>query len=476
MSQQDNQSPIQLSIVASSRNDNHGKNLLRRMQYFIDGVVHQTEKYQIPSELILVEWNPLPNHPSLEEALRFPKKTKFCKIRIIQVPNELHNTVNCSDKLPFFQMIAKNVGIRRAKGQFVLATNIDILFSHALMQFLKSKLNPKYLYRVDRLDVPEEVPEVLSHNELLSFCQKSFFRINSKYGTYFHTYTPYSSRLNTTALKCLKKIWSYLNPISYALKFYRPVQRYSRPLLILSMHIILINPFQRIRKWYHAVIISSKKLTPKKILKSIPKICRSAIISTQDISRIRIPKYVQKWCYSIFLFSRKTISINAPQYIRACCVRIYRLIKRIARSIAQRTSNTLRLLPLCMQKLHTNACGDFTLMSSTNWFNLRGYPEWGMYSWHIDSVLLHQAQQHGIVEYDLPRSKPIYHIEHEIGSGYSPEAPDRLFGRLRARGISYISNEELDNLIQALEKSSEKIVYNDPNWGFGDKELQEIVL
>ena len=29
-------------------------------------------------------------------------------------------------------MIAKNVGIRRARGEFVLATNIDILFSSEL--------------------------------------------------------------------------------------------------------------------------------------------------------------------------------------------------------------------------------------------------------------------------------------------------------------------------------------------------------
>ena len=33
-------------------------------------------------------------------------------------------------------MIAKNAGIRRARGQFVLATNIDIIFSNELVGFL----------------------------------------------------------------------------------------------------------------------------------------------------------------------------------------------------------------------------------------------------------------------------------------------------------------------------------------------------
>src|SRR5262249_33856914 len=37
-------------------------------------------------------------------------------------------------------------------------------------------------------------------------------------------------------------------------------------------------------------------------------------------------------------------------------------------------------------RLHTNACGDFTLLSRENWFRFAGYPEWVMYSWHIDSV------------------------------------------------------------------------------------------
>ena len=36
--------------------------------------------------------------------------------------------------------------------------------------------------------------------------------------------------------------------------------------------------------------------------------------------------------------------------------------------------------------LHTNACGDFTLLHRDVWFALRGYPEWPMYSMHLDSV------------------------------------------------------------------------------------------
>jgi len=35
-------------------------------------------------------------------------------------------------------MIAKNVGIRRTRGEFVLATNIDVLFDEGLIAYIAS--------------------------------------------------------------------------------------------------------------------------------------------------------------------------------------------------------------------------------------------------------------------------------------------------------------------------------------------------
>src|SRR5262249_37142431 len=39
--------------------------------------------------------------------------------------------------------------------------------------------------------------------------------------------------------------------------------------------------------------------------------------------------------------------------------------------------------------LHTNACGDFTLLSRDAWFRLRGYAELDVFSMHLDSLLVH---------------------------------------------------------------------------------------
>ena len=44
--------------------------------------------------------------------------------------------LKASERLPLFQMIGKNVGIRRSRAPFVLATNVDIIFSDALFSFL----------------------------------------------------------------------------------------------------------------------------------------------------------------------------------------------------------------------------------------------------------------------------------------------------------------------------------------------------
>jgi hypothetical protein len=92
-----------------------------------------------------------------------------------------------SDRIPFFQFIAKNVGIRRARGEFVLATNIDILFSDQLMARLARRdLNADSYYRIDRYDVPSHIPENASLDEQLNYCQNHVLRVFRRDGTYSH--------------------------------------------------------------------------------------------------------------------------------------------------------------------------------------------------------------------------------------------------------------------------------------------------
>ena len=160
-----------LSIVAVSRNDGHGGNITKRMRLFVNGLIHQTRKYKLPTELIMVEWNPPADRPPLREILPHPQPEDPLRIRYIIVPNQLHQRYQRGDKIPLFQMIGKNVGIRRAKAPFVLCTNIDLLFSDALMEKLVAPLDPKAYYRANRVDIKDGFDENWPFEQSLKFCQ-----------------------------------------------------------------------------------------------------------------------------------------------------------------------------------------------------------------------------------------------------------------------------------------------------------------
>jgi hypothetical protein len=174
-----------LSLVVTARNDDHGGNLLHRMQAFVSGWIAQARRYGISSELIIVEWNPPPDRPRLAGALHWPRDSDLCKVRIIEVPNELHRRFVHADALPLYQMLAKNVGIRRARGRFVLATNIDILFSNELAEFLAAqRLENGRMYRMDRHDVMSDVPVAAPLEEQLAYCRTHLIRVNVREGTF----------------------------------------------------------------------------------------------------------------------------------------------------------------------------------------------------------------------------------------------------------------------------------------------------
>ena len=139
------------SFIVASRNDNHGGNMKEKNQFFINRWAYSVKKFDINCELIIVDWN---SPKKLRHTLIIPKLNKNQGIKIIEVPNKIHKKFNNNKKLNMFQMIAKNVGARRAAGKYLILTNIDIIFSNNLLEFLKNKqLNENCIYRVDRYDI-----------------------------------------------------------------------------------------------------------------------------------------------------------------------------------------------------------------------------------------------------------------------------------------------------------------------------------
>src|SRR5271157_3025982 len=136
-----------LSVVAAARNDDHGGNLLRRLQIFVNALVGQANRHTLPAAV--------------------------------------HRRYLHWEAQPLYQMIAKNAGIRRAKGEFILATNVDILLSDELMRFLaERRLQPERMYRTDRHDVAEDVPVDAGVEDQLAYCDGHRLRINAREGTF----------------------------------------------------------------------------------------------------------------------------------------------------------------------------------------------------------------------------------------------------------------------------------------------------
>ena len=179
-----------LSIVVTGRNDDHGENFLGRTQLFVDVLLQQLEHCNLRSELIVVEWNPPADRPSLSDVLVWRNKGPLTDVRFIIVPSDIHNDFKHSKYLPLYQMIAKNVGIRRARGEFVLATNTDILLSNPLMEFLaSSRLTRGRMYRVDRYDVGAQFGSEWSIEQVFRYCHSNILR---RHGRFFSSDYPKS--------------------------------------------------------------------------------------------------------------------------------------------------------------------------------------------------------------------------------------------------------------------------------------------
>jgi hypothetical protein len=122
---------------------------------------------------------------------------------------------------------------------------------------------------------------------------------------------------------------------------------------------------------------------------------------------------------------------------------------------------------------HLNGCGDFQLMAREHWHDLRGYPEFQTFSMNIDGLLSCMAHAAGIAEQIL--AMPIYHLEHEVGSGWSPEGEALLRRRIAERGITWLDASTVHIWASYMRWLQRPVLFNDSNWGFGDVALPDSV-
>ena len=334
-----------LSVVVATRDDNHGGDPQARLKAALGVYKKQAEALKFPIEYIIVDWNsPKEKAGIYPQVKSWGLKSEYLKIRVIKVSETIHRKMD-EAKIPFYQMIAKNVGIRRAKGKFVLASNIDIFLDDELMKLIsKRSLNENRMYRSDRWD--------LDYKFLRRITLKGGHNIPEKWITRKH---------------------------------FRDKSILKNDLAISAKHQNLSIP------------AFTSRVPPGRWLKE----------------KVRI------WKKSFNLY-------GSPGF-----------------------------------NLHTNGCGYFTMLSQKAWHALRGYPEFKVFSFHIDSILCHQAHEFGFSEFVFPDPLVHYHIDHS--DGWTPETNDELFKRLRKSKVPFIENQ-FDTLTQACRKTK-KPLFNFPIWG-----------
>ena len=340
--------------------------MIRRFRLFAESLLLQASKHHLSGELVVVEWNPPPG-PRLSELLDIEIRSDSFPVRFIEVPQAAHCSIRNSDVIPLFQMIAKNVGIRRAKGDFIIATNPDLLFSDSLISFLASgALRSDITYRIDRHDVPADPPENALMDEFLEdWCARNVLRIHKRWGTF----TP-------------------------------------------------------LRRW-------------KDILESSPR----NNDPTGDGYFADFAQFCRHLCYWSFYLLGKTLRAGAKY---------------------------LDPLP----KVHTNGCGDFTMLSRRAWFELRGYPELPLWSMHLDSLLCYMAVASGIREELLKAPKRMFHLEHENSwVVMSPENRVRTFATK-----PWLDRDLLAEVWTSMYYEHRPVKFNDENWGLAALPLNEIFI
>lgn len=170
-----------LSIVVAGRNDNYGGDFNFRLQNCINWFVYYANKHALSAEFIIVNYNPIPGERQLNEILVVPP-SNYVKVRFITVSGIFHEKISADGirkRLPLYEYVAKNIGIRRAAGEYILSANPDILFDpHIIKTIARGQINEQEYYRADRCNF-EKPKDPISvgdlnrvRNQVKSVCAK----------------------------------------------------------------------------------------------------------------------------------------------------------------------------------------------------------------------------------------------------------------------------------------------------------------
>jgi hypothetical protein len=173
-----------LSIIVPIRDASYGGALVHRAQVCVNAFLTLAHRHGTCCELIIVEWNPVADAPRFRDLLSWPESLGPATLRFIEVPASVHEQVPDAHLRPFHSATARNVGVRRARGRYILVTGADALPNEALIAFLAhERLLDHAFYRIDRRDLSEAIPVEWSLDRQLAFSERQDVVVNAYYGT-----------------------------------------------------------------------------------------------------------------------------------------------------------------------------------------------------------------------------------------------------------------------------------------------------
>lgn len=144
-----------LSIVLTGRNDNYGGNFNDQLFRALAFNNEKLAERGIDHEVVFVEWSPVPGQPYLSDLLaeRFPALARSALVCYIVDPR-YQEVLSLNPSVQYLEYVAKNVGIRRAAGQFVLSTNTDIFLGKQVVDVCAAgSIKTGTVYRAPRFDL-----------------------------------------------------------------------------------------------------------------------------------------------------------------------------------------------------------------------------------------------------------------------------------------------------------------------------------
>jgi hypothetical protein len=134
-----------ITAVMVGRNDDYMSDFRERLYATLEWNL----RYLV-DEAIFVEWNPTADRELLAHGLT----KKFERLRAYVVPTEVHEAICENANVKLLEYHAKNVGIRRARTPWIMATNADAALGlDTVNTILRAPLADDVIWTAERVDI-----------------------------------------------------------------------------------------------------------------------------------------------------------------------------------------------------------------------------------------------------------------------------------------------------------------------------------